>query len=79
MKSVFAVKREQEFQDFAAKSAWIGNNHHLIHASRVPNFVGLLSRGLLLPKARRVASQLYLLCVCVCVCVPAEIDSVRLC
>ena len=50
VKNIYAIKREQEFQDFAAKSAWMSNNRVLIHASRVPNYVGLLSRGLLLPK-----------------------------
>lgn len=44
---IFGVRRESEVSSF---SSHISNQRQLFHGSKVSNFVGLLSRGLLLPK-----------------------------
>lgn len=44
---IFAVKRDDEWASFAEG---IGNERLLFHGSRVQNWVGILSRGILLPK-----------------------------
>jgi hypothetical protein len=45
---VYKLRREVEHADYNGK---VGNEHHLFHASRISNWVGILSRGLLLPAA----------------------------
>ncbi len=45
---VYKLRREVEHADYNTK---VGNEHHLFHASRISNWVGILSRGLLLPAA----------------------------
>ena len=45
--SVFKLKRQAES---AAYQASVGNERHLSHGSRIQNWVGILSRGILLPK-----------------------------
>ena len=47
VKNIFSVKREGEWADFTEQ---IGNQRLLYHGSRIRNWVGLLSRGVLLPK-----------------------------
>lgn len=47
IKNIYAVKREDEHKNFNSK---IGNNKLLFHGSNAKNWVGILSRGLLLPK-----------------------------
>jgi poly [ADP-ribose] polymerase len=44
---VFGVRRKQEWKDFASH---VGNEKLLFHGSNVKNWVGILSRGILLPK-----------------------------
>jgi hypothetical protein len=46
---VYKLRREVEHADYSG--AKVGNEHHLFHASRITNWVGILSRGLLLPAA----------------------------
>ena len=46
---IYSVTREKERDAFAANP--VKTNHRLLfHGSRVSNFVGLLSRGILMPK-----------------------------
>src|SRR5262249_49420446 len=47
VKNVFALKRESEFNEFTTE---IDNQRMLFHGSRIQNWVGILSRGILLPK-----------------------------
>jgi poly [ADP-ribose] polymerase len=44
---VYRVKRPQEFDAFDTK---VGNERMLFHGSRIQNWVGLLTRGILMPK-----------------------------
>lgn len=45
--NVYTLKRENEHDAFDTK---VGNEKHLFHGSRIRNWVGILSRGILLPK-----------------------------
>jgi poly [ADP-ribose] polymerase len=45
--NIFSVNRLEEEQNFARQ---MSNQKLLVHGSRVANYVGLLSRGILLPK-----------------------------
>lgn len=45
--NIFTVRRDNEVRDFASH---IGNEQLLFHGSRIRNWVGILSRGILLPK-----------------------------
>ena len=45
--NLYRVRREAEWEQFTEK---IGNQRMLFHGSRIPNWVGILSRGILLPK-----------------------------
>jgi poly [ADP-ribose] polymerase len=47
VKNVFALKRPGEWDTFDAK---MDNQRMLFHGSRIKNWVGLLSRGILMPK-----------------------------
>lgn len=47
VKAIHRLKRAGEWTDFAAH---VGNEKLLFHGSRIPNWVGILSRGILLPK-----------------------------
>jgi poly [ADP-ribose] polymerase len=47
VKNIFTLKRPAEWQEFTED---IGNQKLLFHGSRVQNWVGILSRGILLPK-----------------------------
>ena len=47
VKSVYTLRREAEHQVFTQH---IGNQRLLFHGSRIKNWVGILSRGILLPK-----------------------------
>jgi poly [ADP-ribose] polymerase 2/3/4 len=47
VQNVFAVRRGEEHARFTES---IGNQRLLFHGSRIPNWVGILSRGILLPK-----------------------------
>src|SRR5262249_6992512 len=47
VKNVFTLKRESEFSEFTTE---IDNQRMLFHGSRIQNWVGILSRGILLPK-----------------------------
>ena len=47
VKSVFQLKRPGEWSGFRAD---LGNHRHLFHGSRIKNWVGILSRGILMPK-----------------------------
>lgn len=47
IKNIFEIKREVEQKEFNTK---IGNEQLLFHGSAAKNWVGILSRGLLLPK-----------------------------
>lgn len=47
VKNLFKVKRPNEWAAFDSK---VGNERMLFHGSRISNWVGLLSRGILLPK-----------------------------
>ena len=47
--AVYRLRRDAEHADYHGNA--IGNEHHLVHASRIRNWVGILSRGLLLPAA----------------------------
>ena len=47
VKNVFKLARGKEDKDFASR---IGNDRHLFHGSRIQNWVGILSRGILMPK-----------------------------
>jgi hypothetical protein len=46
---VYKLRREVEHVDYSGPK--VGNEHHLFHASRITHWVGILSRGLLLPAA----------------------------
>jgi hypothetical protein len=48
VKRVYRIRREVEHASYDKS---IGNEHHLMHASKIANWVGILSRGLLLPSA----------------------------
>jgi poly [ADP-ribose] polymerase 2/3/4 len=45
--NLYRIRREAEWEQFTEK---IGNQRMLFHGSRIPNWVGILSRGILLPK-----------------------------
>jgi poly [ADP-ribose] polymerase len=47
VKNVYALRRPQEHEAFETK---LGNERQLFHGSRIKNWVGILSRGILLPK-----------------------------
>jgi len=47
VKNLWKLKRPKEWGGFASK---IGNEKHLFHGSRISNWVGILSRGILMPK-----------------------------
>ncbi|KAK3251587.1 hypothetical protein CYMTET_39079 [Cymbomonas tetramitiformis] len=47
VKRVFRLRREEEYERYQPA---IGNETYLYHGSRMSNWVGLLSRGILLPK-----------------------------
>jgi poly [ADP-ribose] polymerase 2/3/4 len=47
VKNLYRVRREGEWDQF---TEGIGNHRLLFHGSRIPNWVGILSRGILLPK-----------------------------
>src|SRR5262245_22997233 len=47
VKNVYTVKRPVEWDAFTEK---IGNQRLLFHGSRISNWVGILTRGILLPK-----------------------------
>lgn len=47
VKNLWVIRREGEYDHFDTK---VGNNKLLFHGSAVKNWVGILSRGLLLPK-----------------------------
>jgi poly [ADP-ribose] polymerase len=47
VKSLYRVRRDAEWEQFAER---IGNEKLLFHGSRIQNWVGILSRGILLPK-----------------------------
>ena len=47
VKCIFRVRREPEWKAFTTK---VGNEKKLFHGSRISNWVGILSRGILLPK-----------------------------
>ena len=47
VKNIFAIRRESEHKAFTAD---LRNHRMLFHGSRIKNWVGLLSRGILLPK-----------------------------
>ncbi|MEO1173940.1 MAG: hypothetical protein AAFX94_18105, partial [Myxococcota bacterium] len=47
VKSVWTLKRDAEFTDFDGS---LGNDQLLYHGSRPANWVGILSRGILMPK-----------------------------
>ena len=47
VKSIYTLKREGEWNEF---DTGIGNQRLLFHGSRIQNWVGILSRGILLPK-----------------------------
>jgi poly [ADP-ribose] polymerase 2/3/4 len=47
VQNVYRVRRAGEWEQFTEH---IGNQRMLFHGSRIPNWVGILSRGILLPK-----------------------------
>ncbi len=47
VKNVFTLKREDEWGAFKTD---LSNQRHLFHGSRIKNWVGILSRGILMPK-----------------------------
>lgn len=47
VKNVYGLKRDQEWDAFDTK---VGNERLMFHGSRIKNWVGLLSRGILMPK-----------------------------
>lgn len=47
VKNLFRVRRDAEWERFAGQ---VGNDRLLYHGSRISNWVGILSRGILLPK-----------------------------
>jgi len=47
VKNIFTLRRDGEWDAFTAD---IDNQRHLFHGSRIQNWVGILSRGILLPK-----------------------------
>lgn len=47
VKNIFTLRREGEWDAFTDD---IDNQRHLFHGSRIQNWVGILSRGILLPK-----------------------------
>jgi poly [ADP-ribose] polymerase len=47
VKSVFTLKRSGEFERFKSS---VPNQRQLFHGSRIKNWVGILSRGILMPK-----------------------------
>jgi poly [ADP-ribose] polymerase 2/3/4 len=47
VQSIYGVQRKEEWNAFTTK---IDNQRHLFHGSRIGNWVGILSRGILLPK-----------------------------
>jgi poly [ADP-ribose] polymerase len=47
IKNIFTLRREGEWDQFTTD---VGNERQLFHGSRIQNWVGILSRGILLPK-----------------------------
>jgi poly [ADP-ribose] polymerase len=47
VKNIFTLKRAGEWDGFETS---VGNERHLFHGSRIKNWVGILSRGILMPK-----------------------------
>ena len=47
VENIYTVRRHQEWAAYESK---IGNERMLLHGSRIKNWLGLLSRGILLPK-----------------------------
>jgi poly [ADP-ribose] polymerase len=47
VKNIYTLRRDGEWDDFNTK---VGNERLLFHGSRIQNWVGILSRGILLPK-----------------------------
>jgi poly [ADP-ribose] polymerase len=47
IKSIFALRRDPEWDHF---DKGVDNHRHLFHGSRIKNWVGILSRGILMPK-----------------------------
>jgi poly [ADP-ribose] polymerase len=47
VKNIYSLKREQEWNTFTSN---IDNQRLMFHGSRIKNWVGILSRGILLPK-----------------------------
>ncbi len=47
VQNIYTLKRPAEFETFATK---VGNERLLFHGSRIKNWVGILSRGILMPK-----------------------------
>ncbi len=47
IKNLFRIRRHDEWESYAES---IGNDRLLFHGSRISNWVGILSRGILLPK-----------------------------
>lgn len=47
VKNIFSLKRQGEWDSFTQD---VGNQRMLFHGSRIQNWVGILSRGILLPK-----------------------------
>ena len=47
VQNIYKVRRHQEWEAYESK---VGNERMLLHGSRIKNWLGLLSRGILLPK-----------------------------
>ena len=47
VQNIYTVRRHQEWEAYESK---VGNERMLLHGSRIKNWLGLLSRGILLPK-----------------------------
>ena len=47
VKNLYRVRRDEEWEQFTEK---LGNQRMMFHGSRIQNWVGILSRGILLPK-----------------------------
>ena len=49
--NLYKVKRKPELAAFKSVKTKVGNTKHLFHGSSLRNWVGILSRGILMPKA----------------------------
>jgi poly [ADP-ribose] polymerase len=47
VKNIYRIRRQGEWEEFAER---LGNHRMLFHGSRIQNWVGILTRGILLPK-----------------------------